>query len=288
MVKPVLRFLIACGMVAAGGGFAGSALGAPASDSPGDPASSASRPLVVVTSTLLGAAIADVAGDAVEILTLIPAQGCPGHYDVTPKALADVAAARMTMVHDYQRPLGEKLRGGDPGRVIVALPTRGTQTLAEPYLALCREVAAHLAEAFPARGDTIRIRLRRLDGRVREESSRQQNRAEAAVGGRPLLVASYQEDFVVWAGARAEVLFERAEETSLKGIDEVVRRARRARVQGVAGNLQWGDREARALASELKVPFVILSNYPDAPEAGAWLRLLRDNVDRLVSLPGDQ
>lgn len=258
---------------------------APASPAIPPPAAGKSR--IVVTSTMLGTALAELASDLVEVVTLIPAQGCPGHYDITPKALADVAAARATFVHGYQRHLGDRL-GGNGGRPVHYIAAGGAQTLAGPYLGLCAELAAALIELFPAEKDTLQSRLVRLEEDVRAASARQQERAMAAVRDRPLCVARYQKEFVTWAGARPAVLFDRAEETSLKEVDALVGRARGAGVRGVVGNLQWGDREARAFAGELDVPFVILSNYPESSEPGAWLRLLRDNVDRLVSLSGDE
>lgn len=246
------------------------------------------RPIVLVSSTMLGAAAADLCGERLQIRTLVPAQGCPGHFDLTPRAMVEASEARLVLVHDYQTVLGERLRGGDPHRDVVAVPTTGTQTLPEHYLALCRQTAAALIERLPGEADSIVFRLRRLEVTIPEVAARELVRARARVGDRPLVVARMQADFAVWAGAKPAVLFDAMEDTSLRELDAIVSDGRRRRVSGLIGNRQWGDREARAVAGELRIPWTLLGNYPEESAPGAWVRLLRANVDRLAELAGDE
>ena len=42
------------------------------------------------------------------------------------------------------------------------------------------------------------------------------------------------------------------------------------------------------MAGELRVPWTLLGNYPEESAPGAWVRLLRANVDRLAELAGDE
>ena len=76
----------------------------------GNPESTGAR--VVVTTTLIGAAVSDVAGDWCRVDVLIPPAGCPGHFDIGPQALAALQGAALIMRHDYQQHLEARLREG--------------------------------------------------------------------------------------------------------------------------------------------------------------------------------
>lgn len=246
----------------------------------------APRVRVVVTTTMMGAAVADLAFDWCEPLPLYPAAGCPGHFDLTPRSMAEVEDAALVLVHDYQEPL--RARVAAAGRPWRALPTTGTQALPGPYLDLCAEVARALAAAFPAHAPALQSRLNDLRRTLPAEAERHRQRAESVVRGRSCLVASFQADFVTWTGARPVVTFDRSDEISLREMDRMTKQSRAARVVAIVGNEPWGDREARALGAALGVPWVLLGNYPEAAEPGAWLRLVQVNCDRLVDLAGDQ
>jgi hypothetical protein len=244
------------------------------------------RVRVVVTTSMMGAAVADLAFDWCEPLPLYPSAGCPGHFDLTPRTMAKVEDAALVLVHDYQEPL--RARVAATGRPWRSLPTTGTQALPGPYLDLCAEVARVLAAIFPAHAPALQSRLDDLRRTLPVDAGRHRVRAAAVMRGRSCLVAGFQSDFVTWAGARAAVTFDRSEEISLREMDRLTRQSRLAGVTAVVGNEPWGDREARALGAALGVPWILLGNYPDVAEPGAWLRLVRANCERLVELAGDQ
>jgi ABC-type Zn uptake system ZnuABC Zn-binding protein ZnuA len=252
----------------------------------GEASGATPRVRVVVTTTMLGAAVADLAFDWCEPLPLYPSAGCPGSFDLTPRAMAEVEDAALVLVHDYQDALRARVAAaGMPWR---SLPTTGTQALPGPYLDLCAEVARALAAAFPIHAPALQARLDDLRRTLPADAERHRQLATSVVRGRSCLVASFQSDFVTWAGARAAVTFDRSEEISLREMDRLSRQSRSVGVTAVVGNEPWGDREARALSAALKVPWTLLGNYPDAAEPGAWLRLLRVNCERLVELAADE
>jgi ABC-type Zn uptake system ZnuABC Zn-binding protein ZnuA len=246
----------------------------------------APRVRVVVTTTMMGAAVADLAFDWCEPLPLYPSAGCPGHFDLTPRAMADVEDAALVLVHDYQEPL--RARVAAAGRPWRSLPTTGTQALPGPYLDLCAEVARALAAAFPTHAPALQARLNDLRRTLPADANRHRQHAESVMRGRCCLVASFQSDFVTWVGARPAVTFDRSEEISLRDMDRLTKQSRSAGVTAIVGNEPWGDREARALGAALGIPWTLLGNYPDAAEPGAWLRLVQANCERLAGLAGDQ
>jgi hypothetical protein len=244
------------------------------------------RVRVVVTTSMMGAAVADLAFDWCEPVPLYPAAGCPGQFDLTPRAMAAVEDASLVLVHDYQESLQARIAAtGKPWR---SLPSTGTQALPGPYLDLCADAARALAGAFPEHAGALQTRLDELRRTLPAGAEPYRLRAESAVRGRSFLVATFQSDFVKWAGGRAAVTFDRSDEIPLREMDRLARHSQAARVTAVVGNEPWGDREVRALGAALGVPWTLLGNYPDTTGPGAWLRLVQANCEKLAELTRDR
>lgn len=252
-----------------------------------DPLPVESVPLLVATTTMLGAAVSELAGDWSRLEVLIPGEGCPGHFDLAPGDLQTLRRAALVLRHDYQGTMQQRLEAAGTTVPFVALPTRGTQTLPENFLALCADLAGELAKSFPDRAAAIEHALDSTRTRVGRLAERELARSRPRLHGVPLLVASFQSDFVSWAGAEVVSEFEPAEEASLADLKATVERARANGARGVVGNLQWGDREVRSLGESLGRPVVLLSNFPADTRPGAYARLLRSNLEQLYLLLGD-
>jgi ABC-type Zn uptake system ZnuABC Zn-binding protein ZnuA len=246
-------------------------------------------PIAVVSTTMIGSALDDLAADWIRPIVLIPAEGCPGHFDLGPQALADLQRAVLILRHDYQGFLEDGLQAARrPGQRAGVLATSGPQTLPEHYIALCTQLAAILGQMYPERSPELRLRLGDIQDRVKALGMNERGRAGAKIKGMPLLVASFQSEFVDWAGGKVVSTFDRGEEMSLDQMISLIKLAKDERVAGVVGNLQWGDREVQSISQSLKVPGVVLSNYPAAADARGFDKLLRSNVSRLVFLIGDE
>ncbi len=243
---------------------------------------------VVVTTTMIGAAVSDLASDWCRVDVLIPPAGCPGYFDIGPQVLAALQGAAAVFHHDYQGQLRARLaEGEDSGDRFVMLATEGSQTLPGPYLDLCEQVAEALKARFPGRTRVIDASLDSLAVRLTAFAEATAARSRPLLKGMPLLTARYQSEFVEWAGGTSAAGFPRGDDMSMREIRDLLGAAREAGVQGVVGNLQWGEREVHAMAEDLRVPGVVLSSYPFLARAGAWEDLMRGNVELLLSLIED-
>ena len=144
---------------------------------------------VVVTTSMIGAAVSDLAGEWCRVDVLIPPAGCPGHFDIGPQALAALQGAALILRHDYQAYLEARLIDGQGSADrFVSLTTTGSQTLPEPYLDLCAQAARALGARFPERKasldaslDSLRVRV--LEGAKRVSAqSRPRLRGDASAG----------------------------------------------------------------------------------------------------------
>jgi len=245
------------------------------------PVRAAEPPVVVVTTSLIAAAVHDLAGDTVTVQTLMPAGTCPGQFDLEPGQVRQTRAAVLVIRHDLQGFLDARFAaaGVAPGAVI-APSFGGPLTIPENYARFCTAVAEALARRLPALAAPVRDRAAAI--RAREAALAGQLRREAApLAGTPVVAAAYQADFLRWLGLRGVA--------TLPPDDDLPPQVLRAAItsghdQGavlVVGNLQNGRRVPAAVADAVGVPVVMLSNFPPTDAAGAYDALLRANLQAL-------
>jgi len=254
-------------------------------------AGAAGRLKVVASTALIAEIVADLAGEGVEIATLIPPASCPGHFDLRPADLKLLAAAHLFLLHDWQGVrFGESLirAAANPGlrRVVLAVP--GNWMVPAVQAAATGRIAEVLAEAQPRRAEEIRAAANRRAAAVQRAESRAAARlAAAGAGAAPALANAMQADFVRWAGFPVAGVFGRGEEMSPVEFAQAVSTGRDSLVRLVVDNLQSGSLSGRTIARELGVPAVTLSNFPGGlPGTETWEKALTRNVDLLTAALG--
>jgi len=71
---------------------------------------------------------------------------------------------------------------------------------------------------------------------------------------------------------------------SLKDLERLVRAGREGGAVAIVTNLQRGEREGRPIAERLRVPLVVLSNFPLEPaEPDGYRQLVAGNVQKLLA-----
>mgnify|MGYP005832619471 CR=1 FL=1 len=267
-------------LLAAGPGLAGS-----------EAAGAADRLRVVASTSLIAEIVADLAGEGVEIATLIPPASCPGHFDLRPADLKLLAAAHLVLLHDWQGGrFGESLirAAANPGlrRVVLAVP--GNWMVPAVQAAAIGRIADVLAEAQPLRAEEIRAAANRRTAAVhRAESRAAATLAAAGAGAASVLANVMQADFVRWAGFKLAGVFGRGEEMSPVEFAQAVSTGRKSAVRLVVDNLQSGSLPGRAIARELGVPAVTLSNFPGGlPGTETWEKALTRNTELLADALG--
>jgi len=112
------------------------------------PLAAAGRPVVVVTTSLIATAVRDVAGDAVDIETLMPAGTCPGQFDLEPQQVRRVRTAVLVIRHDMQGFLDTRFAAaGVPADAVIAPAFGEPFNVPTNYAKYCTVLAAELARA---------------------------------------------------------------------------------------------------------------------------------------------
>ena len=239
------------------------------------------KPVVVVTTSLLAAAVSEVAGDAVEVETLLPPGTCPSYFDLEPGQVRRAAGAVLFLRHDFQPFLDAKLAaiGVDANRRGV-LELGGANCIPANYARLCGGVAAALALRLPAAAPGFRARATEVTRRATEIEPRLRERV-APLRGRAVLVALRQVGFVKWLGLDVAAEFPATEDPPAAAIATAVDAARAAHVVAVIGNVPNGRRTPETLAAARKVPVVMFENFPSSNAPGGYWAMVDANLAAL-------
>jgi zinc transport system substrate-binding protein len=239
-------------------------------------AGAASQPLkIVATTTNLGLLVSALGGSAVDVYTLIPGGACPGHFDGGPAAAQRIAAADMVITHAGENRfdgLVANLGRNDVRRV--ATQTPGNWMVPVVHDAAAQEIATVLAAQLP--GAAAAIRQREHDYRAVLTTRSAAVRATlAGFNGRPVIGAVHQQAFLEWLGLRVVAVYGRGEDLNARALAHAAKQARRAGALLVVDNLQSGADTGAALARDLGIAHVTLTNFPIT---GSYLDTLAENA----------
>lgn len=237
----------------------------------------ASGVTVMVTTSMLEAAVAELTPAGVEVVRLMPPGACPGHFDVSPGQVAAVRRADLLLRHPFQEGFEEQLaRAGALSAPAAAVGRGGSLLIPANYRLLLDDVAAALA---PVAGPNLAARAGHAVRRTEEVESWLRHTAAEWVG-RPVIAAGMQAEFCRWLGLEVVGTVGRPEEVSPRELEALLA----LEPELVVANLQSGTRAAEVLAGRLGVPLAVLSNFPGSDGDGdRWESLVEANMDRLAA-----
>ncbi len=232
---------------------------------------------VMVTTSMLEAAVAELAPAGVEVVRLMPPGACPGHFDVRPGQVAAVRRADLLLRHPFQESFEEQLaRAGALSAPVATVGGGGSLLIPANYRLLLADVAAALA---PVAGPDLAARAEAAARRTEVVESRLR-RTTAGWVGRPVIAAGMQAELCRWLGLEVVGTIGRPEEVSPRELEVLLA----LEPELVVANLQSGTRAAEVLAGRLGVPLAVLSNFPGSDGDGdGWEDLVEANLDRLAA-----
>jgi ABC-type Zn uptake system ZnuABC Zn-binding protein ZnuA len=227
--------------------------------------------------------VRDIAGDTVDVETLMPAGTCPGQFDLEPQQVRRARSAVLIIRHDMQGFLSSRfaaagLRSDD----VIAPSFGGPFTVPDNYARFCETVAAELVRRVPAVGETTRTRLPAIRERAQKETSRLRSEA-APLAGTKVVAAAFQADFLRWLGLEVVAVFPPNDDPPPRALREAIAAGQERGAVLVVGNEQNGRRVPAAIAGALGIRLVVLSNFPERDAAGAFWELERSNVEALLA-----
>ena len=242
---------------------------------------------VAVSSPYLEVAVREVLPQDVPIVRLAGPSMCPGHFDMRPSQISELAQCGLLVRFDFQERLDEKLVNECQ---TAAITVCGGLCVPETYLSACGQVADHLIEAgFLSRAEAD-AQLAKLADRMAALRQEVKSQVEAgSLHNAPVLASGHQADFCRWLGLRIIAETSSADSCSIRDLDEALKAGLAANVRIVIANEPEGRRSSDALAERLQGKVVVFANFPKPDKKLAFDDMVRQNLATLLkTLPSDE
>jgi len=247
---------------------------------------------VVASTSLITQIVERIGGDKVSVVNIIPPAQCPGHFDVKPGDIQQLADADLFLLHGWQGEMfSEDLiatANNDELLVIKVNAVVGenenwlspeVQSLAVDNItaALCQADPANAAAYQSAAADYKAI----IDAKGAEVLARL---AAISPGSISVLCSDQQMGFLGWAGFNIVGVFGRPDTLTPQVVKDLVDLGRSENVVLVIDNMQSGANAGAGVAEELGCARVILSNFPGGYEnTETWEDTIDYNVELLMA-----
>lgn len=238
----------------------------------------------VVGTSLIADILSDLLPEA-KILTLSQGSSCPMHGDMKSQDAFTASEADMILIHDFQTNIpaihGVLTAASHPGLRLEILKVGGNWMTPPVQKVASQMIAQSLVKAFPSITAMVNAnlaqRLTKIDALTLELETQL-----SPMRGCPVIASERQADFLEWAGFKVEATYMTAQDLSPKALIQLIRLGRDKGIVAIIDNKQSGANLGGALASELKIPHVTLSNFPvPNTHESTFYSLLQANVVRL-------
>jgi len=227
--------------------------------------------LKVVTSTSMMAQIVErVGGDLVDVVNIIPPEQCPGHFDVKPGDIQELADADLFLLHGWQGEMFSQeliASANNPDLAVATIDVKvgeNTNWMAPPVqqAAIDRIVAA-LSEVDAENSSAYQeLAAEYKDSITAKEAEIEARLAEENLVGINVMCADMLDGFIQWTGLNIVATYGRPDSFTPQVMQELVDTGREENVTLIIDNLQSGQDAGAGLAEELGCERVILTNFP--------------------------
>jgi zinc transport system substrate-binding protein len=245
--------------------------------------------LKVATSTSLMTYIVEqVGGSHVEALNIVPPNQHPGNFDAKPGDIQKLSTARLFVLHGWPgETYVDKLvaAANNPNLKVVKATADGNwmippvQSVAtDRVMAALSEVDPEHAAGYQKSADAYKKRIQATESSVRTRLN------DAGVSAVSVIASARQADFLQWAGFKVVGTFASAQSLTPQAVKDLVDKGKAGGATIVVNNLQDGQDAGKAVADEIGVKNVNLSNFPGGfSNTGTWEKAIDYNVTLLLN-----
>ncbi len=225
------------------------------------------KPVPVTDSILCGTTMIESlvldCDPAAKVSTLIPGEVCPGGYDLKPDDARKIAAAKLFMIHPFQKDLAEKALKTNPKLIIEYIKAPDMQ-VPENYFRGLQEAAFILAKNNGPRTqyyiENMNLKMRQVRETVINEAAYIMKLKDKKI---KVLCSVFQQSFAEYLGFEVVGAFAGPETINAKGLSDLLAKAKASHAGLIISNMTGGhDETADVLNKQLKIKKAILISFP--------------------------
>jgi hypothetical protein len=241
--------------------------------------SSAGVPSIVVSTSILASAAKEVTpSKSISIVTLLTPSSCPGHFDLSPRIIPLLKTAVLSIRHDYQGEIEEKVTAlGGKSMAFLKVTSPGSPLIPSNYYAIVKQIGTMYETVFPGRHNEIASLTDSVKQRT-EVLSQLSLAAALPWKGCRVIAATHVAELCRWLGFDVAGVITRPEDMTPFDLQNLVK----LRADMIVANLQEGVQGAESLGKNMKLPVAVLSNFPGAEGYGTdFYDLMKANLSKL-------
>lgn len=245
-------------------------------------------PQIAVTNSYLFCAVRDICGSQQEIVLLAAPGMCPGHFDMPPSMVRQLAECKLLLRFDFQDGIDTQLnRFAAQGLSIMPVSGLPGMCIPQVYAQMCHEICQILSAKFPENQALYRTRLSEIEVRMEALSDEIHSVIEQH-GLREVNVISsiHQTVFAESLGLNVAGTFIGQDIATPAVIQQCLESTAGKTICCVIANRQEGVQLAESLAGRLSTKAVAFSNFPSILSEEGFDVMVRDNVQGLVAVYG--
>jgi zinc transport system substrate-binding protein len=246
---------------------------------------------VITSTTLMEYIVKQVGGNLVEVTNLVPPNQHPGNFDIKPGDIQNLAKANLLLLHGWPgEGYADKLiaAAGNQALVVVRANIDGNWMIPSVQSAAVDKVASTLSASDTKNAAAYQKAAGAYKAKIESVQKDIDTRlAEAKVAGVEVIASARQADFLQWAGFNVAGSFQSPQALTPQAIQDFINQGREVGVMLVVNNLQDGKDAGEAIARDLGVPDLNLSNFPGGfDDTDSWENAILYNVDILIKALG--
>lgn len=200
-----------------------------------------------------------------ETITLVPPLQCPASFDLKPDDARKIKQARIIILHSFQQGYIEKIKKINKKAKIEIFPV-GDLTIFSNYTYGLYEMKRILSKYYAGYEEKFEKNLNEKRKKIADKISPDLKYINDVLKKRKykVLCSKNQLNFVKWLGFDIVSAFEGPDRMSAGDIMDIIKIAKEKKVKFIIGNLAGNHNEtAKIFANDLKIPVIVLSNFPD-------------------------
>jgi len=245
---------------------------------------------IMAGSSLIANIVHDVTGDTLTTRSLIPADTCPGHYDVGSGDIIALANCTALFIHDYQQNFttitDAIAAAGNPSLNVTVINVTGNWMIPSVQAEAVGKIAQALGEIDPENAAYYQQRAAEREQTILAHGQEvEATLQQAGVNGVRVICADMQADFAAWAGFDVVATFGRPEYLSPADVDQLITEAKQAGAVLIIDNLQSGSTTlGTSIEGDVSAIPVTISNFPGGfDNTETWEKAIDKNVDLLLA-----
>ena len=238
------------------------------------------QPAVLATTSLIETMATAVGGDKIQVVALIPAGICPGHFDMAPQQIQLIHNSSLVLYHGWESWIDEIQKLAPSSNThFISLEKEGNLMIPDHYLNALKVVTEQISCLDPVNAKFYQEKGRAYSQTIANVAILLKQKAKK-IQGMPVICSRLQEHFLRWLGLNIIATYGRPDELTPRTIIELIKSGRQHHIKAVIDNIQSGENAGLMIAKDIPAIHIALTNFPINE---SYLEALKNNINKLLA-----